>query len=276
MINSVKTFGIIAPDLIKASSTAHTGTEETASAKTTDTLPATPKLSSVAHQLSESAERARIRDSTLSRQQLGELGRELEYKVVNDGALEERARRALEVPDTEDPERLERAVQATRFVATTYQADPRVTNPFVGLPRNQLSLIVYDDSGAYTLNERGSAWKGIKQIDMPWNHKVMAEGQLEKTQTGGKPNFYRECVAHYRALPTIEQAMHPADYEARTLRFMEEDLEAQRAGKKDETMLTLVELLARMNTQLPNYVAGGANPALADKAPEAEEIKTNN
>lgn len=181
----------------------------------------------------------------------------LEYKVSNDGALDVRARRALEVADTDDP---------------------HATKPFAGLSRNQLSLIVYDDSGAYTLNERESARLGVQQIDGAWTYKVITEGRLEKTMTGGSPTFYRECLAHYRALPKIERAMHPVDYEATTLRRIEEDIEAQRTGKKDQTMLSLVELLARMSRKLPGHVAGGENPSLADidKSYEAKEIKTNN
>jgi hypothetical protein len=280
MINSIQAAGITTPVAIKISSAASVITEEPACAKSTDTLPASPKLSSLSRQLSESAERARVRDNTLSRQQLGDLGREIELKLMNGCVPEIQARRALELPDTEDPERLERALQAARFVANNYEADSRVTNPFAGLSREQLTLIVYDNSGAYTVNERDAAWKSVKQIEIPWRKKVVTEGELERNQTGGAPNFLRECLAHYRALPKIEQAMHPADYEATTLRWIEEDLEAQRTGKKDLSMLTLVELLARMNSKLPGQaVAGGESPSSTAKASEAkapDEITTNN
>lgn len=277
MINSIQTAGITTPVAIKISSAVNAGTGEATRAKPTDTLSATPKLSGLAHQLSESAERARVRDSTLSRQQLSDLGVEIELKLINGCVPEIQAKRALEVPDTDDPERLERALQATRFVANNYQADSSVPHPFAGLSRNQLSLILYDDSGAYTANERDAAWKSVKQIDGAWTYKVMTEGQLEKSQTGGKPDFYRECLAHYRALPKIEQAMHPIDYEATTLRWIEEDIEAQRTGKKDRSIeFSLVELLARMSRNPRVQVAGGEAPSTTAKTDKAEEIKTNN
>ncbi|MCS3469528.1 hypothetical protein M2401_003266 [Pseudomonas sp. JUb42] len=266
-----RSIGSVVMTLAKVSSA---GVEKSAGSKCTEALSATPKLSSLARQLSESAERARIRDGTLSRQQLGDLGREIGYKVSNGCAPEIKARRAQEVPDTDDPERLERALQATRFVANNYQADSRVINPFAGLSREQLTLIVYDENGGYTLNERDAAKVSIKQLERPWRERVLADAQLERSQTGGAPNFYRACVAHYRALPKIEQAMHHPDYEANNLRFIEEDLEAQRSGKKDQPMLTLIEVLARINRKLPVPVAGGENPSPAARIDNAEEIKT--
>lgn len=271
MTNGIQLDRSIGSAVMKTANVSSVGVEKSAGSKCSDILPATPKLSSLARQLSESAERARVRDSTLSRQQLGDLGREIGYKVSNGCAPEVKARRALEVPDTDDPERLERAIQATRFVANNYQADSRVNNPFPGLSREELTLIVYDESGGYTLNERDSARAGIRQIEWPWRQRVLADAQLERSQTGGAPNFYRACVAHYRALPKIEQAMHHPNYEANNLRFIEEDLEAQRSGKKEQSMLTLIEVLARMNRTLPIHVAGGEKPSHPAKG---DEIKT--
>ncbi|TFF13449.1 hypothetical protein EXW72_01050 [Pseudomonas sp. BCA14] len=61
-----------------------------------------------------------------------------------------------EVPSTNEPELLARARQATGFVNG---AD---NNPFKGLARDQLELIVRDEGGSFTINERRAAWEEVQ------------------------------------------------------------------------------------------------------------------
>lgn len=273
MVGDIKIVERVAPVAISASRVARFSAEEVARSKSSEALTAEPKLSSLAVQLSESAECARTRDSTLSRQQLGDLAREIHHKLLDSRTPTVQALRAREVPDSDDPQRLERALEATRFVANNYQTDSRVTNPFAGISRDELTLIVYDDRGAYTLNERDAALNISLKVESAWREKAVKAGWIEGNETGGTPNFTTECLEHYRALPAIEQALYPADYEVNLLRFIQEDLEKQ--GKLDEPppMLSLVEFLARINRKLPVPVAGGENPSPVARIDNAEEIK---
>lgn len=234
-----------------------------------------PRLTLLSRQLSESAERARVRDSTLSRKELGELATKLELQFRGANARQ-KAERASHVPETDEPERLERAAQATRFIANGYRLDPSVANPFAGLSREQLTLIVYDDSGSYTLNEREAASINVGKMEEQWGRKLLADGWAESSQTGGCPDFYRECLAHYRALPVIEQARHPVDYESRLLDSIEKEAQKQGQPKEYEPFLTLAEFLARMNKKLPGQVAGSETPSPSDKPANTDELKTNN
>lgn len=111
----------------------------------------TSQLSTLAQQLSDSALRAEERDASLDRKALGQKADALLQPIVRDFHLH-RAKYDAEVPDTDDPELLERAKQATSFVSG------RGSNPFSSLSQDQLALVIYDDSGTFTANERRAAW----------------------------------------------------------------------------------------------------------------------
>jgi hypothetical protein len=68
----------------------------------------TSSISTLARQLSEAAERAAVRDTGMSRDQLAALARFLESKFLGDGYHANKIRTDAEVPDTDDPELLAR------------------------------------------------------------------------------------------------------------------------------------------------------------------------
>jgi len=118
---------------------------------TTNAFSSTPgsdnvsSISSLARQLSEAVTRAQTRDSSLRPADLD--------LITGDKYFADKAQHDAEVPEADAPELLIRAKQATGFL------NGSDSNPFKGLSRDQLNLIAYDDSGAFTLNERRAAWQ---------------------------------------------------------------------------------------------------------------------
>lgn len=107
-------------------------------------------VSILARQLSEAATRAHTRGDQSNDVLLG--------PIVSERYLVNKAQHDAEVPDTDTPELLARARQATGF------ANGSDTNPFKGLARDQLVLIAHDDGGPFTVNERRAAWDELQSI----------------------------------------------------------------------------------------------------------------
>jgi hypothetical protein len=179
-------------------------------------LSGAPLFSKLSRQLADSAVRAEHRENTLSRKQLGELAGKLNEQISGDSYYANKAKHDSEVPDTSDPKLLARAKAATDFVSGMIKGDPTVKNPFTGLSRDQLTLIKYDDSGSYTVNERRAAMYGANALREEWAKKVcdMAMEEYKHTGVAQSPKVLAEMLSEYRSLPRIEQAQHPEGYEA--------------------------------------------------------------
>ncbi|HEY4073187.1 MAG TPA: hypothetical protein VGM52_08795 [Herbaspirillum sp.] len=138
------------------------------------------------------------------------------FDYTDDAAI---AKADNEVPDTDDPALLARATQATGFIHHT------AANPFAALPRDQLVAIVYDDSGAYTTNERLAAMS--QQQNMDYNNMTRA---FALDQIGGDHiGLDQALIGAYDQLSPMEKALgqYPATYKS--------DLEAKiEAGAKKE------------------------------------------
>ncbi|SHN29889.1 hypothetical protein SAMN05216593_12541 [Pseudomonas asturiensis] len=169
----------------------------------------TSSFSSLSLQLSESAARAAARDSSLSRKELGAKASELLSQISGDGYFANKKAIDAEVPDTQDPELLARAENATQFV------NGNGKNPFAGMSSDQLSLIIYDDSGSFTTNERRAALSESSDREYAWQQKVVASAMAEYNGTGKLTKFFTEALEHYKDLPAIEQAQYPNSYEAK-------------------------------------------------------------
>lgn len=180
-------------------------TENAASGSQKDTS----SLSSLSLQLSESAARAAARDSSLSRKELGAKASELLSKISGDGYFANKKANDTEVTDTQDPKLLARAENATQFV------NGRGKNPFAGMSSDQLSLIIYDDSGSFTTNERRAALSESFDQEYAWRQKVVANAMAEYNGTGKLTKFFTAALEHYKDLPAIEQAQYPDSYEAK-------------------------------------------------------------
>jgi hypothetical protein len=172
-------------------------------------------FSTLASQLNESAARAAKRDAGMTHAELGKYGLSRINEFLSEAPKANSHTRAMEVPDTTDPELLDRARAATAFVTQTLAGHQNAKSPFDTLSREQLNLIAYDDSGAFTLNERRAAWHGIQKMDDAWRKVAIPEGMLEQTRTGKASKFYQEALSYFKSLPTIEKAVdYPKDADA--------------------------------------------------------------
>ncbi|HET7315398.1 hypothetical protein [Salinisphaera sp.] len=169
-------------------------------------------LSVTSRQLAQSAIAADKRDASMTRSELADEAKRLRNQFSGSGYNRELA--AQEVPDTENPALLARAKQATAFVQSrqAHRGHSTVENPFHNLSYEQLTLIMYDDSGRFTKNERHVAW--LEQYDRreEWAEKVVAQAHREYQATGQNDHFYQACIDHYNGLPRIERVQFPVDY----------------------------------------------------------------
>jgi len=245
-------------------------------------------MSALSRQLGESAVRAESRDKTLSRSELGEEADRILVHLV-DKYEGMKGTHNSEVPKTDDPGLLNRAEQATAFLAKRFSGDEGGKSPFSGLSREQLVLIAYDDKGPYTVNERRVAWGDAQKIESDWRFKAVAQGSLEASVTGRYPKFLTEVLEHYRALPAIEQAQYDEGYETRLLDNIKND---GGIPKQDDHLPNLFEILAGLQRpdkkpeQPPVSDAGDTVEAPAKArtkadtpvaaAPETSAVKTSN
>jgi hypothetical protein len=173
----------------------------------------TSSISTLARQLNEAAERAAARDAGKTRAQLAALEESLKNEVLGRDCLwfsGYRANAEAENPKSDDPELLARAKRATDFVS-----GKSGKNPFAGLSRQQLALIVYDQGDAFTLNERRAAYYEYFQQRSAWSRQVCAQAQIEQKETNTFINFYKACIAEYQDASPIEQATYHPNYVSR-------------------------------------------------------------
>ncbi|SQF98797.1 Uncharacterised protein [Paucimonas lemoignei] len=205
----------------------------------------TSSISSLSLQLSESAARASARDSSLSRKELGAKASELLSQISGDGYFANKKAIDAEVPDTDDPVLLARAENSTQFVNGSGK------NPFSGMSSDQLSLIIYDDSGSFTTNERRAAWSESFDQESVWRQKVAANAMAEYNGTGKLTKFFTAALEHYKDLPAIEQAQYPESYEAKlqgwiTLDFNYKTHTAEGAGSAQDVINKVLSLDKQM------------------------------
>jgi protein-disulfide isomerase-like protein with CxxC motif len=231
-----------------------------------------PQISTLARQLSEAAARAAARDEGKTRSQLASLEKVLRDEFVGDTYYANRGRANAEMPDTDDPELLARAKQATEFV------NGRGTkNPFAGLSREQLSLIMYDKGDAFTINERHAAWSEHSKQYNAWASRVVAQAWNERQANGGKsPNFYKACIAEYQAGSAIEQSTYHPFYVARMEHAL--GLWESGGGYEDDTVSEYwKKSMEALMKQLPDsfgddYSEGDKLWGAAPRAPNGLEI----
>jgi hypothetical protein len=218
-----------------------------------------PELSTLSRQLAESALRAEVRDQSMARRELGIEASRLLDQIAGDDYQALKQSHDAQRPDTDDSELLARAEQATDFITRADRGDRSVKSPFAALSREQLNLILYDETGPYTINERRAAWYGVFKIEQNWNQQVMRLYDMEAAANiSNRPQTNTEIIAHYRTLPAIEQAQYPDNYESR----LQAEIDYKGApAKKDIKIYTLFEVLARMKLSGRAAKDSDANPS---------------
>ncbi|WP_236470980.1 hypothetical protein [Pseudomonas syringae] len=165
-------------------------------------------FSTLSTQLSSSAARAQARDSSLDLKNLGALAKNISDKVAGNSYYANRKLHDAEIPDTDDPVLLERARQATSF------SNGAGKNPFAGLSQDHLRLIIYDEGGDFTINERNAAYSENYSQEQVWKRAICQRYTDEYNETGKSTQTLVMLLAHYNQLPPIEKAQYPANYAA--------------------------------------------------------------
>lgn len=161
-------------------------------------------ISSLASRLSR-AEGAR--GAALSREALGDKVRANIERVNYPLDAQHKAAAARQVPEPNDA-----ASSASAQAANEYVDNPQGPNPFAGLSREQLSTIVNDESGTFTINERRAAYRQAYDEEQKWREKVVAQAMQEYHDTGKLTGFFKSVLEHFNGLPEAEQALYPQDY----------------------------------------------------------------
>ncbi|MFJ4383994.1 hypothetical protein ACIP02_06575 [Pseudomonas sp. NPDC089408] len=217
-----------------------------------------PDVSPLARQLAAAAQRAAIRDSQLSQQELGKLGIRIQMDLSKSVYGLNKPLNDAFVPNTDDPELLARARQATEYV------NGRGQNPFKDLSMEQLALIGYDEEGDFTKNERESALKEIGHRYALWTRYIVDKDNAEYERTGLSDNAIREMIAYYKALPAIEEAQF-FNYET-NLSMLIGKKELPRGDEADSLIETILKTVRNLEDE-----AQHAQPVLT---PADEQDKT--
>ena len=183
----------------------------------------TQSISALARQLANSTARAEERDRTLSHKELAAKATDIIDQIVGDSYFRNKAKNDSEIPNSDDPELLARAKQATAFVNSDIHQHHGAKNPFAGLSNEQLSLIIYDDSGSFTNNERYAAYSESYDREEAWRQKVCAQASVEYENTGKHTNFFKTCIEHYKGLQLMEQVQYPDHYVSFLTTMMNEE-----------------------------------------------------
>ncbi|KAF1042016.1 MAG: hypothetical protein GAK35_02945 [Herbaspirillum frisingense] len=112
------------------------------------------------------------------------------------------ARADSELPPSDDPNRLRQARQATESLYG------RAPNPFDGLSRAELSAIIYDESGAYTVNERYAAANQRTALDERFWTPVFQRA----LNSGDWRPVIEAALNFYASLSPLEQTAYPDNY----------------------------------------------------------------
>lgn len=211
-------------------------------------------ISTLAQQLAASASRAEERDKTLTRSELADKAKSIMNQIAGDSYYAKKSIHDSEIPNTSDPELLSRAKQATAFANDASRGGHSIKNPFSGLSQEQLSNIIYDDSGTYTMNERYAAYRESYDQEEAWRVKVAAQAMAEYNSTGKLTNFFKSVLDHFKELPAIEQAQYPKDYASDLQSKIDLDFNyrTHKAEGKDKDPMSLIEMLFEQSPQQTN------------------------
>jgi hypothetical protein len=257
MINAIKSYSTTQTGDATAFKTASKAerTPDSSETKNSTSRPtgSIPMISTLASQLAGSATRAEERDSTLSRSELADKAKNLLSQISGDSYQANKKTHDSEVPNTNDPVLLARAKQATEFVNRSSN-NGNEKNPFASLSREQLTNIIYDDSGTYTVNERRAAWMESSKQEEVWRVKVCAQAMDEYNSTGKLTNFFQSVLDHYKGLPAIEQAQYPNDYASDLESKIKLDFNyrTHQAEGNGKTPMSLIEMLLGKNLKQNN------------------------
>ncbi|WP_024109324.1 hypothetical protein [Dickeya dianthicola] len=236
-LNSPSAYGETAAP-IRSSAAAQPAAASTATSTAQATRSGGVQLSGMARLLSEAATRAAARDAGTDRRGLAAIADATIEKLLGPGYNQNKAAYDAEVPDSTDPQRLAQATQATDFL------NGKGTNPFKGMSRDQLALITYDDSGAFTVNERRAAWQESYDQNQEWKRAVVARIMEEYNSKGQvSASTYQSILDHYQSLPAIEEAQLPKGYASQLMTMIQQGGSDDALTRQQEALRPLLNAL---------------------------------
>ncbi len=159
-----------------------------------------------------------------------------------------------EVPNTDDPVLLARAKQATSFFTSNS------INPFSGLSRDKLSAIMFDDSGAYTINERRAAGSEQAKQDTAYWMPILTADAI----SGNHQTTYKVALDFYEKMSPLERASrdYPADYVSTTTKLLEAEQEkSEDADTSDSIKKPNLEKVSDTSAANPFEIGSGDSSA---------------
>ncbi|HEX8964691.1 MAG TPA: hypothetical protein VF801_16955 [Rhodocyclaceae bacterium] len=171
-------------------------------------------LSALARQLSASAARVDAYGRSHTRSQLAAKANAVVKDLTAQASPTAQAKYDAETLRSSDPGLVAKAKQATAFLAAARSGANDVANPFAGLSREQLYDVVFDDSGAYTHNERAAAFSELSQQEAQWRDQTTAAATAEYKSTGKLTRFFTAVLDHFNSLPAVQQSQYPENYAA--------------------------------------------------------------
>lgn len=184
-------------------------------------------VSTLANHLNRAASRAETRDSGLLKTDLRAKHVTLLKQITGGKYLANKVKHDAEVPRTKDPERLATARQATQFINGSDH------NPFKGMFRDQLTLITYDDSTFFTLNERRAAWEEACHQEAIWRNNAVRLA-ISEYDIPKMSRFFKSVLEHFDGLPRKEQVQYPGDYATRLKEIINLDLNSLEFKSEDK------------------------------------------
>ena len=236
---------------------------------------AAPKISTFARQLSECAERAAVRDKTLSRDALRDLADRLRGELRSDRYTNGDVSKVFDRIPSTDPKLVARDQQAVRYNISVIYRENNVPSPFSELSRQELVLIAYDEGNTFTVNERYAALRGANEYE-----QRLRSDFGRRSQAGFFNHhpylFYAEPLAQYRSIPLIEQVQYPDDYESSLeTRMLEAWAEKPPTDSKEfKTLFETIAQVLRNGNRSEDFIKAALEPV--EKSDTGRSIKTSN
>ena len=112
------------------------------------------------------------------------------------------------LPETDPATPRTQTEQAVEFALARHHRRAFAENPFVGLSRQALCCVVYDDSGRSNLAERYAANEALRSLDSLYFIKLIATTY----HTVERRLVFRGLLEHFDALMPIEQSIYQDGY----------------------------------------------------------------
>jgi hypothetical protein len=153
------------------------------------------------------------RQSKMSKGELNSLHSKSQSELYNFSLLiyKKNYNRESLLAKTDDPERLAISERSLNYAIGLSLSPPKfIKNPFEGMARNDVSAIVYDDTGTFTDAERYAAYGELSRQDEEYFSKLATK----LTNGGDNREFFKGILDYFDDLPPVEKSPYPDSYRA--------------------------------------------------------------